>query len=286
MGIEKNLADFLPSDVEAVVASERNYAARYNRQSEPRAILLAGQPGAGKTVLSSMLNKLLCGNVYFINADEYRRFHPNYKELYARYGSVSVQMTSGFSGAVTERLIHETSERGIHLIIEGTGRTTDVPHRTAELLVKKGYRVELAVIATRPEHSLCSTLLRFYEMNERGTIPRATAMEAHDYVVRVLPDNLDILRDDPVISGITIWDRTPTKIYDSCGTAECPSEVLRQYWNRPWSDEELQDMQRSILRLRHKEEACQLKQSPSIDELERRVQEAAMGPGFTFNTMM
>ena len=56
MGIEKNLADFLPSDVEAVVASERNYAARYNRQSEPRAILLAGQPGAGKTVLSSMLN--------------------------------------------------------------------------------------------------------------------------------------------------------------------------------------------------------------------------------------
>lgn len=90
----------------------------------------------------------------------------------------------------------------------------------------------------------------------------------------------------PVISRITIWDRTPTKIYDSCGIAECPSEVLRQYWNRPWSDEELQDMQRSILRLRHKEEACQLKQSPSIDELERRVQEAAMGPGFTFNTMM
>ena len=85
MDIEKNLADFLPSDVEAVVASERNYAAMYNRQSEPRAILLAGQPGAGKTVLSSMLNKLLCGNVYFINADEYRRFHPNYKELYARY---------------------------------------------------------------------------------------------------------------------------------------------------------------------------------------------------------
>ena len=35
MGIEKNPADFLPSDVEAVVASERNYAARYNRQSEP-----------------------------------------------------------------------------------------------------------------------------------------------------------------------------------------------------------------------------------------------------------
>ena len=276
----------------------------------PRILLAAGASGSGKTLitcglLQALVNRKMkvasfkCGPDYIdtkhhamaageesVNLDTYMASKAHVRELYARYGSDSVQMTSGFSGAVTERLIHETSERGIHLIIEGTGRTTDVPHRTAELLVKKGYRVELAVIATRPEHSLCSTLLRFYEMNERGTIPRATAMEAHDYVVRVLPDNLDILRDDPVISGITIWDRTPTKIYDSCGTAECPSEVLRQYWNRPWSDEELQDMQRSILRLRHKEEACQLKQSPSIDELERRVQEAAIGPGLTFNTMM
>ena len=45
-------------------------------------------------------------------------------------------------------------------------------------------------------------------------------------------------------------------------------------------------MQRSILRLRIKEQASQQKQSPSIDDLERRVQEAAIGPGLTFNTMM
>lgn len=51
------------------------------------------QPGAGKTVLSSMLNKLLCGNVYFINADEYRRFPPQLQRIVCRYGSDSVQMT-------------------------------------------------------------------------------------------------------------------------------------------------------------------------------------------------
>ena len=100
------------------------------------------------------------------------------------------------------------------MIIEGTGRTTEVPHHTAELLIGQSYGVELAAIAVRPVVSLCSTLLRFYKMNEGGTIPRATAMDAHDHVVAVLPDNLDKLNADPVLSRVTIWTRELDKIFD------------------------------------------------------------------------
>ena len=74
-------------------------------------------------------------------------------------------------------MIEGLSEQKINMIIEGTGRTTEVPHHTAELLIGQSYGVELAAIAVRPVVSLCSTLLRFYKMNEGGTIPRATAME-------------------------------------------------------------------------------------------------------------
>ena len=48
----------------------------------PHAYLLAGQPGAGKTVLSSYFAKLYHGNIVLINGDEYRRYHPRYGELY------------------------------------------------------------------------------------------------------------------------------------------------------------------------------------------------------------
>lgn len=102
-------------------------------------------------------------------------------------------------------MIEGLSEQKINMIIEGTGRTTEVPHHTAELLIGQSYGVELAAIAVRPVVSLCSTLLRFYKMNEGGTIPRATAMDAHDHVVAVLPDNLDKLNADPVLSRVTIW---------------------------------------------------------------------------------
>ena len=132
---ENHLSNFDFADVEAVVANELNRIAKYERHSNPSAVLLAGQPGAGKTVPSSMLSKALHDDVFFINADEYRRFHPHYQELHRLYGSDAVQMTSAFSGAVTEALIHALSEEKLHLIIEGTGRTMAVPRRTAELPV-------------------------------------------------------------------------------------------------------------------------------------------------------
>lgn len=279
------LSDYCPTDVEMVVGIELEHAEKYCRNPNPVAVLLAGQPGAGKTVLSAMLNKAMRNDVYFINGDEYRRFHPNYKRLFEKYGSDAVQLTGKFSGEVTERLIQETSERKINLIIEGTGKTTEVPHKTAALLVEKGYRVELAVIATRPEQSLCSTLLRFYEMNEGGTIPRATAASAHDHIVDVLPDNLDVLCGDPVISKIAIWDRVPEKVYDSGTDFGPPSEALRQYWNRPWLEDEYQSMIQTIDVLREKEEKYHLGQTPAIDELERRMQNITCDFQHTFGNM-
>ncbi len=113
---------------------------RYHSQPSPRAILLAGQPGAGKTILSSLLQSSLDNDAVFINGDDYRRYHPHYSELYRQYGSDSVPMTSAFSGKVTENLIACFSDLAFNMVVEGTGRTVDVPKRTATILAEKGYR--------------------------------------------------------------------------------------------------------------------------------------------------
>ena len=268
----KRLASFSEDDVNGVVQDEIAMGTmRYHKQSHPKAILLAGQPGSGKTELSAMMVGMLEKDAAFINADDFRRYHPNYHLLYEMFGSDSVQMTAGFSAAVTEHLIHELSELRMNLVIEGTGRTVDVPKRTAEQLVPKGYTVELAASAARPEVSLTSTLLRFYQMNEGGTIPRATAIDAHDKVVAALPGNLDALLALPCISRITSWDRELICLFDSTSDTVLPSEPLLQYWHRPWSSDELQAERDAINLLREKEQDSQLGQGCSIDELERRI---------------
>lgn len=92
-----------------------------------RAVLLAGHPGAGKTRLSSLAVSLMGGDAAFINADDYRRYHPGCRALYAEYGSDYVILTGAFSGAVTERLIQRLSGHHLNLVVEGTGRSRAPP---------------------------------------------------------------------------------------------------------------------------------------------------------------
>ena len=156
-----DLAAFHMEDVTTLLERESALLlSRCRQQKHPSAVLLAGQPGAGKTELSTMLVSQLKGGAAFLNGDDYRRYHPNYRRLYSEYGSDSVQMTSAFSSTVIEQLIEVLSDHHLNLVVEGTGRTVDVPRNTAEMLAAKGYSVEMAVIAARPEVSLISTLRR------------------------------------------------------------------------------------------------------------------------------
>ena len=245
---------------------------QHRPQQAPSAILLAGQPGSGKTILSSLMFTKLNNDAALINGDEYRRFHPNYRDLYEQYGFEAISRTSPFSGAVTEALIDQLSDLRFNLIIEGTGRTVEVPKSTSELLTEKTYSVEIAVIATRPILSLISTVQRFYQMNERGTIPRSTAVEAHDNVVSVLPYNLDVLRELPSISRITIWTRDAEQIYGSLISRSRPSMILKSVWSKRWTSSEISSTKMLINELYSLEERYDLGQGPVIDEIQKRFQ--------------
>ncbi|MFU0788169.1 MAG: UDP-N-acetylglucosamine kinase [Enterococcus gilvus] len=48
---------------------------------------------------------------------------------------------------MTEALISRLSDQGYNLVIEGTGRTTDVPIQTATMLQSKGYETKMYVTA-------------------------------------------------------------------------------------------------------------------------------------------
>jgi len=241
-------------------------------QAKPKAVLLAGQPGAGKTVLSTMMLSSLNKDAVLVNGDDYRRYHPEYRTLYEKYGSDAVAMTSPFSNEVTETLVERFSDLHYNMVVEGTGRTVEVPTHTAEILTAKGYSVEMAVIAARPILSLISTVQRFYQMNARGTIPRATAVEAHDTVVSALPGNLDVLWELPFISRITIWTRDTELKYDSRSNASLPSASLKSVWNRKWSSSEIAETKEMIEGLRSLEEEIGLGQGHVIDEIQKRFQ--------------
>ena len=151
---------------------------------QPKAILLGGQSGAGKTTIHRIKQKEFQGNIIIIDGDSYRSQHPNYLALQEKYGKDSVDYTKGFAGKMVEHLVDELSTQGYHLLIEGTLRTTQVPRKTAQLLRSKGYQVSLAVIGTKPELSYLSTLIRYEELYAiNPNQARAPPNKHHDGIV-------------------------------------------------------------------------------------------------------
>ena len=65
-----DITAFEEQDIETVLADElADSEDRYESTSHPTAVLLAGQPGAGKTELASAMSGMLDDNAFFINAD-------------------------------------------------------------------------------------------------------------------------------------------------------------------------------------------------------------------------
>ena len=185
--------------------------------SQPKAILLGGQSGAGKTTIHRIKQREFQGNIIIIDGDSYRSFHPNYLGLQEKYGKDSVDYTKVFAGQMVEYLVDELSKQGYHLLIEGTLRTTEVPRKTSQLLTTKGYQVSLALIATKPELSYLSTLIRYEELHAIDpSQARATPKEHHD--------------------GIQIYQRDQSCVYDSevdqISAAEVLQECLFGKWNK------------------------------------------------------
>lgn len=226
---------------------------------EPQAILLGGQSGAGKTTIHRIKQKEFQGNIIIIDGDSYRSLHPNYLALQDKYGKDSVDYTKGFAGKMVEHLVDELSQQSYHLLIEGTLRTTEVPSKTAQLLKSRSYQVSLALIATKPELSYLSTLIRYEEVYAlKPRQARATPKEHHDYIVNHLVDNLRELENEQLFRLIQIYQRDRSCVFDSEIDEGLAANVLQEYLFGKWSKVEEEMLKVGKERLRELQELKQI----------------------------
>ena len=205
---------------------------------KPQAILLGGQSGAGKTTLHNVFRNAMNGNVIVVNGDEYRSFHPRYKQICAQYGIDSPAHTAAWAGRMVEAIIDALSIMGYNLIIEGTLRTSEVPLKTARLLRDRGYSVSLALMAVKPEISLISCQLRYEQMRIAGTEPRAVDPAHHLSIVKSIVGNLKVLEESGMFDDIGRYSRSEQRLFSSADDEEPASEALERILFGAWTAEE------------------------------------------------
>ena len=182
----------------------------------PTAFLLGGQPGSGKTSLRLAISEETQGNVIVIDNDTFKQQHPNFDELVKLYEKDVVKHVTPYSNRMTEVLINRLSDQGYNLVIEGTGRTIDVPIQTATMLQSKGYETKMYVMAVPKIESYLGTIERYETMYADDPMTaRATPKQAHDIVVKNLPTNLEVLHKTGLFSDIRLYNRKGVKLYSS-----------------------------------------------------------------------
>jgi len=216
------------------------YMSSYSPSKNPKVFLLGGQPGAGKSGLENMLN--LKDEYISISGDDYREYHPRFKEINLEYGKEASKYTQQWAGQITEKLIEKLAKAKYNLIIEGTLRTAQLPLKEADRFRKLGYEVELHVLVVKPEKSYLGTLLRYEEMIKWGKIPRMTPKEHHDLVVKNIGDNLEIIYNSKAFDNIKLFDRENNLLYNYKENYDInPKNILENEFNCEWKLEEIKN---------------------------------------------
>ncbi|HEL1685536.1 recombinase family protein [Streptococcus suis] len=235
----------------------------------PTAFLLGGQPGSGKTSLRSAILEETQGNVIVIDNDTFKQQHPNFDELAKLYEKDVVKHVTPYSNRMTEAIISRLSDQGYNLVIEGTGRTTDVPIQTATMLQAKGYETKMYVMAVPKINSYLGTIERYETMYADDPMTaRATPKQAHDIVVKNLPTNLETLHKTGLFSDIRLYNREGVKLYSSLETPSIsPKETLERELNRKVSGKEIQP---TLERIEQKMVQNQHQETPEFKAIQQK----------------
>ncbi|MCW5323656.1 toxin [Verminephrobacter aporrectodeae subsp. tuberculatae] len=227
---------------------ERDALARTTAQI-PKAILLGGQPGSGKSALSTGAVRELRtnGGAVVIDADRMREENPRYKQLSREDPLHAADRTQKEAGEWANRLTMAAMENRRNLVVDGTMRSPEKIRDLTTRLKEHGYEVEVRVLAVNPETSMTRARLRFEEqVAERGT-GRFVNKEQHDNAYTGMVESVRALERDKLIDSVRIYDANHRQIYENSQERgewkkkAAAVEVLEQERGRPWTHAERRD---------------------------------------------
>ncbi|GGV47596.1 ATP/GTP-binding protein [Kitasatospora herbaricolor] len=226
-------------DLGTIVARER-----------PVAVFVMGQPGAGKSDVTSTVRKSMRAGASHLVGDEFKAAHPDYRQLLLNDprgagAAIRADYRAWFTAA--EALVRE--QRGDVVIEMAPGSAEDLLH-SAAAFHRAGYRVELVVLAVRGADSRQATALRYAKAQQRGVPARFTSAAGHDVCFRAVAEALQAAQGSAVVDSVMVVGRDGLAVVDPAGGGDSDAaRALAAERARPYTEEEacrFLDIQRAL----------------------------------------
>lgn len=217
-------------DLERILQEKILPKARLNElttHETPRAIVLAGQPGSGKSALVRAVREEFHGDVLVIDPDEQRERIPGVRRLQEEdpFGWPEKTNTDAFK--LANGLRDEGIKQHVNLLIDGSMSDAGNSIRTIEALQKKGYEVEVRAISSHWLESELGIDQRFMRQIDADGVARDVDMDFHNRVYNGLPGNMEKVAEARGVQ-VRIYDRELNELYDNRRDVGSLNEVLRE----------------------------------------------------------
>jgi len=183
---------------------------RTPRVNQPLAVLTAGQPGSGKSmIVRSMRVQFGNDRAVEINPDEVRPQIPYMRDRIER-GDLDIP-PAAFSdaGTIAARMMELSAAEKRNIIYDGTLSNSYYAAKSADHLKEQGYRVEVHGMAVTPDLSHASTYdRREGEIRKSPTgFGRGVGDDFHDQAVKGLVETIGELQAKNKVDAIVLYDR-------------------------------------------------------------------------------
>lgn len=225
-------------------------SARGPSPKEPTALLLGGQPAAGKTPHLNDATRELSGKgaTWVVNGDNLYAYHPRHDELIARHGSRdALELMKGESGKWIKMLLAEAQRRQVNIVMETTMRQPDVVAKQAVEFRSNGYKVHARVLAVPEQESWISNRFRYEQMNVLGTAARLTPRSIHDQGAQQLLTTIAALEKGRAVDVVDVRRRNVQDgtlyrnelVAGEWSKAPAAAQAIAAERARPWSPERI-----------------------------------------------
>jgi len=191
---------------------------------KPRAIILAGQPGAGKSGLkhAALAELSQDGGAVVVDTDELRAEHPAYLALTAADDRTAAGLVQKDAGQWADELTHDSMAQRRNLVIDGTLKNPGNARRLCADLRAQGYDVEVRAIAVSREDSILGVYSRYETQKARSGSGRWVPESVHDEAYAGLPRSIDALEREGAVARMTVYRRGedgPVEVHAGAGAA-------------------------------------------------------------------
>lgn len=194
-------------------------------QIHPKAVVLAGQPGAGKSKVSGALLREFDGDVVLVDPDELRRTHSEFVSLSQQHPYTWAGHTHEDASQWAKELRSAAIGGRRNLILDTTLGNGDSAVTLIKDLQAKGYDVEIrGVVAHRLESEL-GVDARFADSLNSAGFGRYVPEDVRKHVYDALPGNLDKVQAETGVQ-IRLYGREGAQVYDSHSDIRLPGAAL------------------------------------------------------------